>query len=133
MTIIHTGRPTYDKIFQFGCIDLVNANATSYLFPGAADGYSEEATIRAPHSGTLRNLYIQQRVASGASGRTDIYTVRVNATNTSITCTLDNATQGSDTTHNASISAGDRISIKIVSNNASDTSADIIATLELTQ
>jgi hypothetical protein len=73
-----------------------------------------------------------QRVASGAAGRTDIYTVRVNAADKAITCTLDNATSGEDTTHAVPVAQGDAVSVKLVSNNASDASADVTATLVLT-
>ena len=49
-----------------------------------------------------------------------------------ITCTLDNATSGQDATHAVPVAAGDAVSIKLVSNNASDASADVTATLVLT-
>lgn len=121
----------FDKLFQFGCLGAITPNGTSYLAPGNGATQTNEITIRAPRPGILKNFYIQQRVASGAGGRTDIYTVRVNGADTTITCTLDNATQGADTTHEVLVAAGDRISVKLVSNNAADTSADSIATLEL--
>ncbi len=71
------------------------------------------------------------RISSGASGRTDIYTGRVNGADKAITCTLDNATTGQDTTHAVPLAAGDAVSIKLVSNNASDASADVTASLTL--
>jgi hypothetical protein len=46
-------------------------------------------------------------------------------------CTLDNATSGQDTTHAVPVAQGDAISIKLVSNSASDASADVTATLML--
>ena len=122
----------FDKLFQFGCLGAITTNSTSYLAPGNGATQANEISMRAPRPGILKNLYIQHRVASGAGGRTDIYTVRVNSADKTITCTLDNATQGSDTTHEVLVAAGDRISIKLVSNNASDASADVVATLELT-
>jgi len=48
-----------------------------------------------------------------------------------ITCTLDNATSGEDTTHAVPVAAGDAVSIKLVSNNASDASADVTVSLTL--
>jgi hypothetical protein len=56
----------------------------------------------------------------------------VNGADTVITCTLDNATSGEDTMHAVPVVAGDAVSIKLVSNNASDASADVTATLVLT-
>ncbi|MBA7652177.1 hypothetical protein ES703_60007 [subsurface metagenome] len=81
--------------------------------------------------GILRNLFVWQRLASGGAGWTDIYTVRVNGANKSITCTLDNATEGSDTTNEELVAAGDQVSISLVSNNVGDASTDVVATLEL--
>ena len=121
----------FDKLFQFGCLGAITPNDTSYLAPGNGTTQTNEITMRAPRPGILKNLYVQQRVASGAGGRTDIYTVRVNGADKTITCTLDNATQGADITHEVLVVAGDRISIKLVSNNANDTSADSTVTLEL--
>jgi len=91
-----------------------------------------ELKLRVPRTGVLRDLYVWQRVASGAAGRTDIYTVRVNGADKAITCTLDNATSGQDITHAVPVAQGDAVSIKLVSNNASDASADVTATLVLT-
>jgi hypothetical protein len=68
-------------------------------------------------------------VASGAGGTTEVYTVRVNGVNTAITCTLNNVLIGSDITHSVRVAAGDAISISVTSNNAVDTSADMIASL----
>jgi len=121
-----------DLLFQFGCLGAITPNGTSYLAPGNGATQTNEIRIRVPRSGILRNLYVWQRVASGAGGRTDIYTVRVNGADKAITCTLDNATTGQDTTHAVPVAAGDAVSIKLVSNNASDTSADVTASLTLT-
>jgi hypothetical protein len=122
----------HELMLQFGCLGAITANGTSYLAPGNGATQTNELKVRVPRTGILRNLFIWQRVASGASGRTDIYTVRVNGADKTITCTLDNATSGQDTTHAVPVAAGDALSIKLVSNNASDTSADVTATLMLT-
>jgi len=121
----------FDKLFQFGCLGAITANGTSYLAPGNGATQTNEIKVRVPRPGILKNLYVWQRVASGAGGRTDIYTVRVNGVDKTITCTLDNATEGSDTTNEVLVAAGDQASIKLVSNNSSDTSEDVVATLEL--
>ena len=122
---------TFDKVFQFGCLGAVGAGATSYLAPGMGATQATEIKARVPHAGILKNLYVSQRVASGAGGRTGIYTVRVNAADKAITCTLDNVLLGSDTTNEVIVAAGDEVGIKLVSNNGADTSADVVATLEL--
>jgi hypothetical protein len=122
----------FDKLLQFGCLGAITANGTSYLAPGNGATQANEIKARIPRPGILKNLYVWQRVASGLAGRTDIYTIRVNGVDTTITCTLNNATTGSDITHSELIAAGDQISIKLVSNDAADTSADVVATLELT-
>lgn len=121
----------FDKLFQFGCLGAITPDGTSYLAPGNGATQTNEIKIRVTRPGTLKNLFVKHRVASGAGGRTDIYTVRVNGADKTITCTLDNATTGSDTTHEVLVAQGDEISIKLVSNNAADTSADVVASLEL--
>jgi len=121
---------TVDKILQFGCLGAIASGATSYLAPGMGATQANEIKIRVPQTGILKNLYVLQRVSSGAAGRTDIYTVRYGG-DTAITCTLENTGIGSDTTHEVAVTAGDQISIKLVSNNGADTSADVVVTLEL--
>ena len=121
-----------ELLLQFGCLGAIAKNATSYLAPGNGATQSNELKVRVPRTGILRNLYVWQRVASGAAGRTDTYTVRVNGADKAITCTLDNATSGEDTTHAVPVAQGDEVSIKLVSNSASDTSADVTASLVLT-
>ena len=121
----------FDQPLQFGCHGAINGAATSYLVPGNGPTEPNEITVRVTRPGILKNLYVQQRVASGAGGRTDIYTVRLNGGNTAITCTLDNATQGSDTTNEVLVAAGDQIGVSLVSNDGADTSEDVVATLEL--
>ncbi len=120
-----------ELLLQFGCLGAITANGTSYLAPGNGGTQTNEIKVRVPRAGILRNLYVQQRIASGAAGRTDIYTVRVNGADKAITCTFDNATTSEDTTHAVPVAQGDAVSIKLVSNNASDASADVSAALML--
>lgn len=121
-----------NAILVFSVQGAITANATSYLLPGGgvAAQSANELKITVPRAGILRNLYISQRVASGTAGITDVYTVRINGIDKTITCTLDNATTGSDTTHHEAVSIADLVSISLVSNDASDASADVVATLE---
>jgi len=118
-------------MLQFGCLGAITANGTSYLAPGNGSTQTNELTVHVPRAGILRNLHVQQRVASGAGGRTDSYTVRVNGADKAITCTRDNATAGEDTTHAVAVAQGDAVSIKLVSNDVADASADVSAALVL--
>ncbi|MBA7652178.1 hypothetical protein ES703_60008 [subsurface metagenome] len=121
----------FDAQLQFGCLGAITPNDTSYLAPSNGATQVNEIRVRVTRPGVLKNLFIKQRVASGGAGWTDIYTVRVNGVNKSITCTLDNATEGSDVTNEELVAAGDQVSIRLVSNNVGDTSADVVASLEL--
>ena len=121
----------FDKTFQFGCLGAITPNVTTYLAPGNGVTQVNEIKVRTTHAGLLNSLFVSQRVASGTAGTTEVYTVRVNGVNTAITCTLNNANLGSDITHSVYVIAGAEISIKVVSNNAVDTSADMTASVEI--
>lgn len=73
-----------------------------------------------PFSGTLKNLYVRITANTLDSGSVT-YTVMKNGASTSITCTTPSGGVGilSDTTNTVSVTAGDRISIKIVCTGAS--------------
>lgn len=65
-------------------------------------------------SRTISNLYISQGPAPG-TGNSAVYTLRVNGADTAVTCTISNtASTCNDTTHSASITAGQTWSIKSV-------------------
>lgn len=121
------------QLLEFGVQGVITPNATSYPCPGGALAAATANEIKIPVSrgGWLKNLRVRQRVASGAGGRTDIYTVRVNGVDTDLTCTLDNATVGSDLTNHVYKIEGDEVSVKLVSNNVADVSADVSVTVEL--
>jgi peptidoglycan/xylan/chitin deacetylase (PgdA/CDA1 family) len=124
---------SHTQLLEFGVQGAITPNATSYPCPGGGVAAQTATEIRVPISraGWLKNLRVRQRVASGAAGRTDIYTVRVNGVDTALTCTLDNATVGSDLVHSAFVSPGDLVSVSLVSNNVADASADVSVTVEL--
>jgi hypothetical protein len=122
----------HELMLQFGCLGAITANGTSYLAPGNGSTQSNELKIRVPRPGSSGTS-----TYGGASRPVQptapiSYTVRVNGVDTVITCTLDNATSGQDITHAVPIAQGDAISIKLVSNNAADASADVTASLMLT-
>lgn len=120
-----------NRFLQFGCIGDIISNDTSYLAPGNGKAQKNEVAVRVPVAGRLKNFYVQHREASGKAGRTDIYTIRINSVNTSLTCTLDNQTQGQDTVHEVAVVAGDSVSVMLVSNSAADKSADVTAIVEV--
>jgi hypothetical protein len=126
-------RVEHTQLLFYGVQGVITPNATSYPCPGGGVAAQTANEIQIPISrrGWLKNLRVRQRVASGAAGRTDIYTVRVNGVATNITCTLDNALEGSDLTHSAVVNPGDRVGISLVSNNAADTSADVEVSVEV--
>jgi hypothetical protein len=53
-----------ELLLQFGCLGAITANGTSYLAPGNGSTQTNEITVRVPRAGILKNLHIQQRVAS---------------------------------------------------------------------
>jgi len=118
-------------VYQFGIEGAITASATQYLVPGAGATSADELKLRITRAGTLKNMYVRQRVASGAGGRTDIYTARIEGANSAVTCTLDNATEGEDAANTAAIALGDDLSISLVSNDGADTSEDCFVTIEV--
>ena len=118
-------------VYQFGVLGAINGGTTEYLTPGIGPSIATEIKLRVPRGGTLKNMYVRQRVASGAGGRTDIYTARIEGADSAVTCTLDNATEGEDAANTAVIATGNDLSISLVSNNGADTSEDCIVTIEV--
>lgn len=93
---------------------------TRYASPGATIGHATEATrqITMPRAGTMKNLYVRTLSNIGGSGDTWVTTVRKNAADTSLTCTISTgAASCSDTDagHAVSFAAGDLFTFKFVS------------------
>src|SRR5205809_871138 len=66
-------------------------------------------------AGTLSNLRIRLSATAGGTGASYTFTVRKNATSTSVTCTItDGASTCSDATNSVTFAAGDLISIQAV-------------------
>lgn len=62
--------------------------------------------------GVIKNLYVKLD-GSPAAGKSYIFTLMLNGNPTALTVTIANAeTQGSDTTHEITVTGGDRVSIK---------------------
>lgn len=91
----------------------VTSSTTIFLVVTGAASESTALAL-APIGGTFKNLYIFTNNAPGAA-HTYTITLRVNGSDTSITCTItDPATTCNDTTHSAAITAGQSYSIKAV-------------------
>lgn len=103
-------------IFQFGNSSTPNGAGTTYLRPSYLHAVTDgtEISLRAPAAGVIKALYVQAASAPSGGGLT--FTVRVNGVDTSISCVMAAAaTQAADSSHSYAVSAGDKISIKVVS------------------
>jgi len=114
-----------DAILRFGNDATIPTNTTTYLmaFNGTSPNNVEgiDKTILAPRAGTLLNLYAVSSTYPTAT-ETYTYTVRVAGEDTSITCqTADVATSANDTTHTAAVTAGQAITVKLVTSDGSAT------------
>jgi hypothetical protein len=112
------------------CTGTVGSAETAYLNTAACSGATTEtARILVSGPGTLANLRVwSSAVAVGGSGK-DVLTVRVNGSDTAITCTIAAAASTcSDLTHSVNVVAGDRVSFKFVTA-TSDTAANVSASV----
>lgn len=99
----------------------------SNLGPFTSD-VDQNATKRLiPKAGTLKNLRVR---LDGAPGGTTSYTitVRVNETDTSIEVTISgDDTTGTDLTNTATVSAGDRLSIRVTRGSGASSARPLIS------
>lgn len=88
-----------------GCLgNTIPQSATSFVWMGASSGEANVYT-NLP-IGTLKNLLVKAG-AGLPSGQTAVITLRQNATNTAVTCTITGPSDGcSDTTHTATSTGG---------------------------
>jgi hypothetical protein len=105
--------------------------ATLYLTaPGQAASATEIPLSKATRAGTARNLSCELGTAPGGAD-TVVVTVRINAADAALTCTISGAaTTCSDTSNTAAVSAGHRLAIKAVS--SAGTAADLTCSFEQT-
>lgn len=98
-------------------VQSLSLGSTVYIpASGGSISSTTEANVKvpAPASTTLSNLSINLSAAPG-TGNSVAFTVRDNAANTALTCTISNsATTCSDTTHSAVIAQNDLLTISIV-------------------
>jgi hypothetical protein len=101
-------------VAQFGAESSPADTVANYLRPGYTSGAADtvEASVRCPFSGLVSGLYVQCTTGPATSGQT--ITVRKNGADQTLTALLAAAgTQASDVTHSFSVSAGDRLSVKV--------------------
>lgn len=114
-------------LFGHGQLGTVPAGATRFLGSIAGmDTSDPNASVHVNEDCTLKYFYIRTASTQPGTGTLD-FTLRINGVETTITCTV--AINGvaalfSDLTHTASISRGQRVTVKAV-NNASGASAQI--------
>lgn len=85
--------------------------------------------VLCPYTGTFRNLFVKS--TAPAAAQTLISTLRVNGSDTSLTCTVTGAgTSCSDTTHTAACTAGQAYSLKTVTSATTGSLASIAAGVE---
>lgn len=95
---------------QFGAASGLAA-AARYLAPGMIAASTTEFLFVAPKAGKLSALYA--KATSALSGDSVVITVRVDAADSTLTCTMANgATAASDTTHTVNVTAGQTISVR---------------------
>lgn len=102
---------------NFGASAAAAATTVAFLRPGyvgaAAD--TTEVFMVMPIACKLSNLYVFG--TGNSTGGTTTVTVRKNGVDQALTCTVSSgAATANDTTHSVTFAAGDRLSIKIVSN-----------------
>jgi hypothetical protein len=100
------------------CSGTATSTATLFLFDAGATTVActdttELLSIPVASAGTIRNLRVKSGTAGFAAG-SGVMTLRKNAVDTTITCTVGTGTTCSDTTHNFTVVAGDLISLKMV-------------------
>lgn len=116
------------------CTGTASASATLFVIQttGAACNNTAEtiaagAFILAQHAGNLANLRVL--ATAGVASGSGVITLRIGAVDTIVTCTVGVGTTCSDVTHTATVAAGDRISIKMVTVGA-ETLANVLIAFE---
>jgi hypothetical protein len=117
------GATANNAIFQYYSVGLVASSLTNgYLVPASGSASSassggEDFVI--PYSCTFKNLY-GNALSGGVNSSSGVVTVFIAGSASVVTFTFGTGTTGSDTTHNAAITAGQAYSIRI-STQASET------------
>ena len=105
--------------------------ATTAFFVALASTTEGNGQAVAPIGGTFKNLFIQLASPLGGAAQTMAFTLRVNGVDTGVTCTINSGgTTASDTTHSATIAAGQTWSIKVVTSATTGTTPFIAGGIE---
>lgn len=119
-----------EQLMQTGEITLVQ-NTDAFRMNGVASSATEaDHQILIPEAGTLFNLRARATAAIGG-GATATVTVRVNAADTALSFTLDNA-DGTDLvsdTDSISVSAGDLVTINAATDNEGAPASTVLGTV----
>lgn len=101
-------------IIKVGKIDAITPASTLYLLPDFSESSNEDfKAYLIDGYGEIGNLDIYTRTPPGG-GEDIVFTVRINGADTAITVTLSGANTTASSSNVASVSAGDRITIRAV-------------------
>jgi len=109
---------SYTKgLYHASCTGTFTASTTVYMpgFGGSATTCTTTTAaggMPAVNAGTIRNLQAKASAAA-KNGSDGVITILKNGSSTGITCTIGTGTTCSDTTHSASVAAGDVLTITV--------------------
>lgn len=115
----------------WGCTGVLTAGATLLIQvrgpTGCTDNVENDSFVSQSSTATLGNLYVQ--LTGAAAVHNIVFTVRVSSVDSAITCTIvASGTTCNDTTHTASVSAGNLVSFKAVTLSG-ETGSGVIASI----
>ena len=125
---------TASAAFPMFCSGTATSSTTLFVTvwnSGACTDNSEGVNnqILAPSVRTLRNLRVKAGTTGSAAG-SGAFTLRINGSNTTVTCTVGNSgTTCSDVTHTAAVAAGDTVTLQFTTQ-GTETLADVLASFE---
>lgn len=109
---------------------MVVSNTTRYAAPnhryttGASSQDLDNQNI-VPLAGTVKNLYVELTNNPGAYDV--VFTITKGGADQALTCTINNATTGNDTSNSFAVAAGDLLGIKCVTPNGATGGASLVA------
>lgn len=138
VTGVHRVGGKSDAIMQVGCNGTVNtANATAYVLGNYnTNGNCNGLTVIEfpfPVAVTASRLYCRASAAGGQAG-SGVVSLYKNGSASALTCTLGTGTSCSDTTNSVSFVPGtDTHSVRVLTGQANDTTANVRCTFTLTE
>jgi hypothetical protein len=121
---------TGSMVFAQACSGTASAGTTLAIqwFGGACTSAAQNALVPVTNPGTLSNFRVKCGSA-GTNASSGLFTLRVNGSPSTLTCTVGTGTSCSDTTHAVAVVAGDRMQT-IFTTQAAETLADCAASWE---